>query len=162
MVLAPYPEFVKMEAILSGAASDIVELSTRDVVEYSVVSPHVQILDDFRAEVVKVHDGDTVTLRADFRDFDFPLRFAHIDAPELNAGGGLARDWLSERLLGKVVDVFVDRDNRVGKFGRLIGEVFVDGLNVGFEMLRLGLVFPFGTPKDRIVGFDHYLKKGGY
>ena len=44
------------------------ELSNTQMQELQFTSPHVQITEDFTAIVVKVHDGDTITLQTDFRD----------------------------------------------------------------------------------------------
>ncbi len=63
------------------------ELTNRQMSIFYFESPHQQIVESFQAEVVKVHDGDTITVRTDFRDFDFPVRLAYIQAPELNEGG---------------------------------------------------------------------------
>ena len=63
------------------------ELTNKQLEEFGFSSPHEQITRDFFAVVVKVVDGDTVTLRAEFRDFNFPLRLLDIDAPEMNEGG---------------------------------------------------------------------------
>ena len=114
---------------------DIVEQSNDMILNY-VHSDHLQITGDFSAKVVKVSDGDTVTLRTSFRDFDFPMRLANIDANEMNDGGQFAKDYLTSRVLGKDVVVRIDSRNRVGKYGRLIGELFVDGQNLGDEMVR--------------------------
>jgi len=124
------------------------ELTNTQLNEFQFTSPHVQITEDFKATVVKVHDGDTITLRTDFRDFDFPLRFLEIDAPELNEGGKEATEWLKSRLLGKEVTIEINSLNRVGKYGRLLGIVFLDGLNVGEEMQHLTLVKEFGKKKE--------------
>ncbi|MCK4501310.1 thermonuclease family protein [Candidatus Babeliales bacterium] len=139
----------------------IIEFSNGLIKSY-FPSDHLQITSNFRATVVKVHDGDTVTLKSDFRVFNFPLRLANINAPEMNAGGAYARDWLKERVLGKEVDVLIDPQNRVGKYGRLIGEIFVDGSNVNDEMLRTYLVPKFGSINHRIEPFDKILKRAGY
>jgi len=111
-------------------------------------SPHVQITEDFWATVVKVHDADTVTLRTAFRDFDFPLRLLNIDAPELSEGGDRHREWLKSRILNQVVYVQINKANRVGKYGRLLGEIISGGINVGEEMLLRGFVKPFGQKKE--------------
>ena len=121
------------------------ELTNAQLDTLGFTSPHKQIVDDFFAKVVKVHDGDTVTVRTDFRDFDFPIRLADINAPELNEGGETAKEWLSSRLLNKDVIVGIDFENRVGKYGRLIGSIISNGMNIGLEMLYLGLVKPFGV-----------------
>ena len=124
------------------------ELSDAQMAEFQFSSPHEQITKDFNATVVKVHDGDTITLRTDFRDFDFPLRFLDIDAPELNNGGDVAREWLKAKIELKEVQILIDPENRVGKYGRLLGRVFYRGMDVGQESLYLGLVKPFGAKKE--------------
>ncbi len=112
------------------------------------LSPHKQITESFDATVVRVHDGDTITLRTDFRDFDFPLRLLDIDAPEMNAGGEEARDWLRGRLLNEEVIIIIDIKNRVDKYGRLLGRVMNSGLDVGDEMLRMGMVTTFENRRE--------------
>ena len=124
------------------------ELRNSQLEEMRFESPHEQITEDFEATVVRVHDGDTITLRVGFRDFDFPLRFLDIDAPEMNAGGGEARDWLRGRILDEVVMIRIDTKNRVDKYGRLLGRVFHSGMDAGDEMLRLGLVTTFANRRE--------------
>jgi len=127
------------------------ELSNAELSDFGFSSPHVQIVDDFDAVVVKVHDGDTVTLSTDFRDFEFPLRFLNIDAPELNEGGEVARDWLISQVEGRAVRVLIDQKQRVGKYGRLLGRVFHNGLDVGESELHLGLARPFSARNDGVI-----------
>ena len=120
------------------------ELANAQMDVYYFESPHKQITENFIAQVVKVHDGDTITLRVDFRDFDFPLRFLGTNAPELNEKGGHeSRDWLSQILLDEEVDIVINKKNRVGKFGRLLGKVFHMGLNMNEESIRQGFAKPF-------------------
>lgn len=120
------------------------ELTNVQLQEIGFTSPFPQITEDFNAVCVKVHDGDTITLKTTFRDFKFPLRFLDIDTPEMNAGGEKARDWLKSQIEGENVYIQIDKDNRVGKYGRLLGRVFHRGLNMGETELRLGLTKRFG------------------
>ena len=124
------------------------ELTNKQINEIGFTSPHVQITEDFTAEVVRVHDGDTITLRTDFRDFDFPLRFLDIDAPEMNEGGEEARDWLDGQIHGEEVEIKINRNNRVGKYGRLLGKVISRGIDMGEAQLRLGISKPFGKKNE--------------
>lgn len=124
------------------------ELTNKQLEELQFQSPHKQITEDFRATVVRVHDGDTITLRTGFRDFDFPLRFLDIDAPEMNMGGEVARDWLRNRILDEVVQILINFKNRVDKYGRLLGHVFHMGMDVGDEELRMGLAVPFDQRRE--------------
>jgi len=65
-----------------------------------------------------------------FRDFNFPVRFLGTAAPELDeVGGKEAQSWL-EIILGEEVDIVVDNYNRVGKWGRLLGEIIHQGMNM--------------------------------
>ncbi len=124
------------------------ELTNSQIQEMGFTSPHLQITEDFMATVVKVHDGDTVTLRTENRDFDFPLRLLGIDAPEMNAGGEVARDWLRSKILNQEVMIQIDPKQRVGKWGRLLGRIIQGGLDVGEEELQKGLAKPFDQRKE--------------
>lgn len=119
------------------------ELTNQQLQVFGFTSPHVQITGDFYAEVVKVIDGDTVRLRTNFRDFDFPLRLLGIDAPELNEGGQEAKDYVKRRCEGEEVQVLIDPQNRVDKFGRLLGKLFKNGTDIGDDEIRLLLALPF-------------------
>ena len=120
------------------------ELPNSQMQIYYFTSPHKQITEDFTGLVVKVIDGDTVRLRTAFRDFDFPLRMLDIDAKELNEGGQEAKLWLQNQIEGKEVDIIMNRRNRVGKFGRLLGKIRSGGLDMGDALIRLDLASPFG------------------
>jgi len=119
------------------------ELRNSQMDQYYWSSPHKQITEDFRARVVKVHDGDTITLKVDFRDFEFPLRFLGIDTPEMNAGGKRGRDWLKDKILDADVDILINKKQRVGKWGRLLGNVIFGGMDMGEQLIGLGMATTF-------------------
>lgn len=126
------------------------ELSNAQLQEFGFTSPHVQITEDFEAEVIKVKDGDTVTLRVSFRDFDFPLRLLDINSPEMSEGGDKTKQWLKEQIEGQKVYIEIDYENRVGKYGRLLGRILYRGLDIGDQQLNLGLAVPFGQDSPGI------------
>ena len=116
------------------------ELTNAQMDLYYWQSPHKQITEDFTALVTAVHDGDTIKLKASFRDFEFRLRFLNIAAKELSEIGGLtSKVWMERRLLGKQVDIKINNFNRVDKWGRLLGYVHCDGQDVGEESQRIGI-----------------------
>ena len=123
------------------------ELTNSQMQFYYFDSPHQQITEGFMGEVVKVTDGDSIRVKTDFRDFDFPVRFAHINAPEMNEGGAESKSWLEEQIMGEEVYVKVNPYNRVGKFGRIIGEVFFAGASMSQLSLMTGNSFPFGEER---------------
>ena len=124
------------------------ELLNSEMAELEFISPHPQIKEDFQATLVKVHDGDTITLTNSTRSFQFPLRFLAIDSKELNEGGEAARDWLKTRILNSEVLIKIDPNNRVDKYGRLLGKVLINGLDVGQEELDLGYALPFAQRNE--------------
>ena len=125
------------------------ELSNAQMNEHYHLSPHKQIVEDFRATVTKVHDGDTITLKWNERDFEFPLRLRDIDAPELNMPGGeKARLHLQGLIEGKEVEVLIDKINRVEKWGRLLGDVMQAGVVMSEEMTRMGEAAPFDERRE--------------
>lgn len=137
------------------------ELTNTEMEELQFTTPHKQITEDFYCEVVKVHDGDTITVRTDFRDFDFPIRLLDIDAPELSEGGEETREWLKQKILNEEVQILIDPKQRVGKYGRLLGRVFYIGMDIGQEELYLGLAKPFGKKNEgEIKPISLILKEG--
>ena len=125
------------------------ELRNSEFEIYYFESPHKQITEDFRANVVKVTDGDTIRVKTNFRDFDFPIRFLGTNAPEMNEPRGKeVRDWLSNLILNADVDILIDRNNRVGKWGRLLGKVIHGGQEVGQMMIGLGKSTTFISRKE--------------
>ena len=129
------------------------ELTNNQIQEFGIESPHPQITEDFDATVIKVTDGDTVRLLVDFRDFDFPLRLLDIDAPEMNAGGEESKAWLKGLIEGTEVRILIDKNNRVGKYGRLLGKIMSLGMDVGSMAMALGYAVAFGQ-KDQSVPPD--------
>ena len=135
------------------------ELTDSQMSQIYFESPHKQIFEDFSAEVVKVHDGDTITLRWRDRDFDFPLRFINIAAPELKEDGGKeSQEWLESMLLGKEVDIKINPQNRVEKWGRLLGNVVMGGIDIGEMSVINNQSVPWEQRKEGKVNFNFDFK----
>jgi len=110
-------------------------------------------------QVIKVYDGDTITIVAKMPYpnsplYRFPVRFRGIDSPELHGANEdekqcaiLARDALSEIILNKYVTL-----KNVGneKYGRLLADVYLDDLHVNEWLLKERLAVPYdgGTKKS--------------
>jgi endonuclease YncB( thermonuclease family) len=115
------------------------ELTNNQMNLYYFDSPHQQIAEDFDAKVVKVTDGDTIRVSVNFRDFDFPIRISNLMAAELNEEGGLrSRNRLKELIEGATVEVIINKNNRVGKWGRLLAEIRHRGFDIGQQMIEEG------------------------
>jgi len=125
------------------------ELRNNQFEVYYMDSPHKQITEDFVAKVIKVTDGDTIRVEWTERDFDFPVRLRKIAAPELDqVGGRESKVWLSDQILGKEVEILIDPKNRVGKWGRLIGDVISEGRSMSEASLDDRQSTIFGITED--------------
>ena len=120
------------------------ELRNSEMDEFYLESPHKQIFEDFPAKCVKVVDGDTLRLMWSERDFDFPIRIRGIiDSEMREARGKEVQRWVKNLLLDKNVDILIDPGNRVEKWGRLLGDVLIDGLDVGEILMQNGMATTF-------------------
>ncbi len=121
------------------------ELTNNQMQIYYFESPHKQLIEGFLAKITKVIDGDTVRLEIEERDFDFPLRIKDIAAPELNeVGGAESQRWLEDLILGEEVYIKLTQ-NRVEKWGRLLGEIIFGGQSISELSLMVGNSVPFGN-----------------
>ena len=121
------------------------ELTNSQMQFYYFESPHKQITEDFTAKVTKVTDGDTIRVKCDFRDFDFPVRFSLINAPELSEGGKQSKNWLEKQILNEEVEILINPKSRTEKFGRLLGEIIHMGININKMSMDWGYSVPFGS-----------------
>jgi endonuclease YncB( thermonuclease family) len=116
------------------------------------------------AKVLSVYDGDTITIGFKFRGnyWKSSLRIYGIDTPELKPrrqgrteesiiqekeAAEKARDYLSGRILGKLITVKFNKLN--DKYGRLLGEVFLGRENLVETMIGLGMGYEYGGGKKR-------------
>ena len=130
------------------------ELRNSQMGLYYFDSPHQQITEDFDARVVKVVDGDTIRVEVGFRDFDFPIRMSNLLAPEMNEKGGKrSRERLRTLIEGKLVEVIINKANRVGKWGRLLGEVRERGFDIGTQMIEEGFAVSLDEEQPGIKDF---------
>jgi endonuclease YncB( thermonuclease family) len=84
--------------------------------------------------VVTVADGDTVEILVDRRPMR--IRLYAIDAPEHGqAYGNAARDYLRQLCYGKTAHAMILGTDR---YGRTVGDVYVDSLWINGEMVRAG------------------------
>ncbi len=91
--------------------------------------------DTFKAHVVSVTDGDTITVLKDDK-VQVKIRLNQIDAPEIGQPfGQAAKKALSRLAFGKVVDI---EASGLDKYGRTIGTVIVDGEIANYTMVKTG------------------------
>jgi micrococcal nuclease len=89
--------------------------------------------------VVAVHDGDTISVRTS--SATVRIRLAGIDCPEYRQPySARAKQFTSTLVFGKAVIV---RGNGTDQYERLLGRVFVDGVDVNETIVRAGLAWHY-------------------
>ncbi len=92
------------------------------------------LADTLIGKVVKVADGDTITVLDN--NIQHKIRLQGIDAPERKqAFGNASRKHLATLVAGKTVTVKWDKRDR---YGRIVGFVFVDGNDMNLVQLKAG------------------------
>lgn len=108
----------------------------------------------YRATVVSVHDGDTLTLDVDLGFYVIvrqSCRLLGINAAELGTtSGNAAREYLSELLpAGSPVTVASVKPDKYG--GRFLGDVMIEQGHVDVLLMRAGLAVPWNGRGERPV-----------
>jgi endonuclease YncB( thermonuclease family) len=94
-----------------------------------------------------VIDGDTVMVLLDGQSEPVRLRVDGIDAPErCQNGGEAARDALIGMALRKTVQVQGEVSD---VYGRLVGRLKLDGVDLGAEMVRAGMAWAWHYQSGR-------------
>ena len=113
-------------------------------------------------KVTKVIDGDTIDVIIDL-GFDIMyksrVRLFGIDTPESRTRdlvekkyGLMSKDFLKDKLKNaeKIV-IKTHKGEETGKFGRILGEIFCDNVNINQQMCDVGhAVAYYGQSKDSI------------
>ena len=105
-------------------------------------------------EIVKIYDGDTITVIVDLGFGVYKtekIRLAGIDTPEIRGderpAGLVSRDWLRERLYTAFETnqdlILRTIKDRKGKYGRYLGWIFVNEVNVNEELITEGLAIVY-------------------
>ena len=96
-------------------------------------------------KVVKIADGDTLTLLTPSNQ-QVKIRLAGVDTPERKQPfGNKAKQALSNLAFQKQALVEIAAKDR---YGRTIGVVFVDGLNVNAELVKQGMAWVYRKYTD--------------
>ena len=93
-----------------------------------------------RGRCVGISDGDTIRVLAVDQQL-LRVRVAWIDAPELGqAFGRRAKQLMSALVFGKDVEL---HPHAIDRYGRTVAMVFVDGRDVGLELIKQGLAWVY-------------------
>ena len=94
--------------------------------------------------VVKIADGDTLTIL--IGEKQEKIRLSDIDTPERKQPyGARAKQALADLTFGKLITVLTTKRDR---YGRIIGHITVDGVDVNAELVRLGYAWVYRRYSD--------------
>lgn len=100
---------------------------------------------EIKGKVIKVYDGDTITVLDELDGGKFRIRLAGINAPEKGQpGDNEATAFLSRRLLGERVSV---RYKAIDIYRRPLGTVWHKGENISQLLLEKKLAVPYTRAK---------------
>lgn len=117
-------------------------------------------------KVTKVVDGDTIDVIIDM-GFDIMfksrVRLFGIDTPESRTRdniekkyGLLSKKYLQQKLKSaKKITIKTHKDSETGKFGRILGEIFCDGINVNLQMCKEGHAVKYYGQNKKLVESAH-------
>jgi len=146
--------------------ADVAEQYPKKIIQYSDSQPFIPPITN--GQVIKVYDGDTFTLAAylpynESPLYRFSVRLRGIDTPEIKGGteeeksaAVLARTELSNMIMNKSV---VLTNIGTEKYGRILADVYVEGVHVNQHMLDTKLALPYDGGLK--IGFSPF-QKGGF
>ena len=106
----------------------------------AILSQFLLSADTLEGRVVRVSDGDTITL-LDAANTQSKIRLNGIDAPEKSqAFGEASRQNLARYIAGKSVRVEWKKRDR---YGRILGTIFIDDLDVNLQQLKDGYAWHY-------------------
>lgn len=124
-----------------------------------------KFIPDFRyGKVIKVYDGDTITLGTIWKGkkYKFSIRLNGIDTPELRTkneiekrAGYFVRDQLRNKIDGRVVRIeIIDYD----KYGRILGEVYLGTEKISEWLLKNRYCVKYGGGTKEIVDWKYLIE----
>lgn len=122
-------------------------IMTADVFSLNIIETTIEKTDKkfVYGKVTRIADGDTFTMMFD-NGFEVRVRLNGIDSPERRqAYSNRAKQALSNLIFNKEVKVYYESTDR---YGRVLGEVHIDGINVNHEMVRLGMAWHYTHYSD--------------
>ena len=120
-------------------------------------------------KILKVVDGDTIDVDIDLGfniSYTQRVRLAGIDAPESRTRdlyekklGLESKEWLKNVLNhAKTIVIKTEKPDSTEKFGRILGWLFVDDVNLNNVMIDQGYAWSY-LGETKIKDFDALLKK---
>lgn len=109
----------------------------------------------FEAKVIKISDGDTITVLADNKT-QIKVRLYGIDAPEKKqAYGEKSRKFLANLIAGQIVEI---KEKGKDKYKRVLGVVYYNGQDINAKMVSGGYAWAFIRYSKDYISDEKYAK----
>lgn len=144
------------------------EYSIPQIIEWVDTIPFVPPIDS--GHVIKVHDGDTITIASclPYKGstlYRFPVRLKGIDTPEITSkdteeklAANISKKALKDLIIYKIVKL---KNIETEKYGRILADVYLDNLNLNMWMLDNHYAIPYdGVKKRRLKSWLNYQRTG--
>ena len=121
-------------------------------------------------KITKIVDGDTIDVLLDM-GFDIKyqsrVRLVGIDTPESRTRnkeekvrGLISKEYLKQSLKkAKKLTIKTHKGSETGKFGRILGEIFADGVNLNLKMCKEGYAVQYYGQNKSLVEAEHIKNK---
>lgn len=98
------------------------------------------ILFSFSGKVVKINDGDTITILTENKE-NIKVRLYGIDAPETKQDFGKAsKQHLSNLIAGKIIEV---KSNGQDIYGRILSTIYINDIDINSKIVEDGYAWAF-------------------
>jgi endonuclease YncB( thermonuclease family) len=119
------------------------------VVAWLCLTPLTAQAQRFTAQVVAVHDGDTISVRTETQTLK--VRVIGVDCPEFGQPySSRAKQFTSQLVFGKTVTI---ESHGADQYGRTLAHVFLNSQDLGEELLRAGMAWRYeiGPADQRLI-----------
>jgi micrococcal nuclease len=102
---------------------------------------------EYKAEVIRVIDADTIECRVDVGFYiytEIMFRLVGINAPDKNPERREGKVYLDNLFLGETVRIFTEKTE---KYGRWLATVYLDDININELLIQKGLAIPYDGGK---------------
>ena len=125
----------------------------------------------YRCKLKRVIDGDTVDVDIDLGfgiwQMNERVRIMGIDTPESRTRnkeekvrGLLSKAYLKDAIKkAKKLTIKTHKGSETGKFGRILGEIFADGINLNLKMCTEGYAVQYYGQNKSLVEAEHIKNK---
>lgn len=118
----------------------------KQIILYFLLSITLSLNAQLKGKIVKVQDGDTVTL-LDSDNTQHKIRLNGIDAPENGQPyGDKSKEYLSNLIFGKTVTVEYKKKDQ---YKRILGVIYLGEVNINAEMIRSGYAWNYKYSRDK-------------